>query len=51
MDVQRTTTIRTADNPDPRATLAGFVGIQQRILTVCYNDSKPLSALALHSVV
>jgi putative transposase len=48
MDVQRTITIIIADDPDLRATLAGFQGIQQRISQACYNDGKPLSALALH---
>jgi hypothetical protein len=48
MDVQRTITIRIADDPDLRTTLAGFQGIQQRISQACYNDGKPLSALALH---
>ncbi|MCG8351641.1 MAG: RNA-guided endonuclease TnpB family protein [Chloroflexales bacterium] len=51
MDVQRTITIRIADDPDLRATLAGFQGIQQRISAACYNDGKPLSALALHRAV
>ena len=51
MDVQRTLTIRIADDPDLRATLAGFQGIQQRISPTCYNDGKPLSALALHRAV
>jgi len=51
MDVQRTITICIADDPDLRATLAGFQGIQQRISAACYNDGKPLSALALHRVV
>jgi len=47
MDVQRTITIVMADDPDLRATLAGFQGVQQRISAVCYNDGKPLSALDL----
>lgn len=51
MDVQRTITIIIADDPDLRATLAGFQGIQQRISPACYNDGKPLSALALHRAV
>jgi hypothetical protein len=51
MDVQRTVTIHIADDPDLRATLAGFQGVQQRISAVCYNDGKPLSALALHRTV
>jgi putative transposase len=51
MYVQRTITIRIADDPDLRATLAGFQGVQQRISAVCYNDGKPLSALALHRAV
>jgi putative transposase len=51
MDVQRTITILIADDPDLRATLAGFQGIQQRISQACYNHGKPLSALNLHRVV
>jgi putative transposase len=51
MDVHRTITILIADDPDLRATLAGFQGIQQRISAACYNDGKPLSALALHRAV
>jgi IS605 OrfB family transposase len=51
MDVQRTITIRIADDPDLRATLALFQSIQQRISAACYNDGKPLSALALHRAV
>ena len=51
MDVQRTITIRIADDPDLRATLTGFQGIQQRISPACYNDGKPLSALNLHRAV
>ncbi|HEX9373471.1 MAG TPA: transposase [Roseiflexaceae bacterium] len=51
MDIQRTITIRIADDPDLRATLAGFQGIQQRISPACYNGGKPLSALALHRAV
>jgi putative transposase len=51
MDVQRTITILIADDPDLRATLAGFQSIQQRISPACYNDGKPLSALGLHRVV
>ncbi len=51
MDIQRTITIRIADDPDLRATLAGFQGVQQRISAACYNDSTPLSALALHRAV
>jgi IS605 OrfB family transposase len=51
MDVQRTLTICIADDPDLRATLALFQGIQQRISAACYNDGKPLSALALHRAV
>lgn len=51
MDVQRTVTIRIADDPDLRATLAGFQGIQQRISPVCYHDGTPLSALSLHRAV
>jgi putative transposase len=48
MDIQRTITIRIADDPDLRATLAGFQDVQQRISQACYNDGTPLSALALH---
>jgi putative transposase len=51
MDVQRTIPILIADDPDLRATLTGFQGIQQRISPACYNDGKPLSALALHRAV
>jgi IS605 OrfB family transposase len=51
MDVQRTLTIRIADDPDLLSTLALFQGIQQRISGSCYNDGKPLSALALHRAV
>jgi IS605 OrfB family transposase len=51
MDVQRTITICIADDPDLRATLTGFQGIQQRISQACYNDGQPLSALALHRIV
>ncbi len=51
MDVQRTITIRIADDSDLRATLAGFQGVQQRISAACYNDGTPLSALALHRAV
>lgn len=49
--VKRTITIHIADDPDLRATLAGFQGVQQRISAVCYNDGTPLSALALHRAV
>jgi putative transposase len=51
MDVQRTITIRIADDPALRETLAGFQGIQQRISPACYNNGKPLTALALHRAV
>jgi len=51
MFVQRTITILIADDPDLRATLAGFQGVQQRISAACYNQGTPLSALALHRVV
>src|SRR5512145_1512487 len=51
MDVQRTLTIRIADDPDLRTTLTGFQGVQQRISAACYNDGTPLSALALHRAV
>jgi IS605 OrfB family transposase len=51
MNIQRTITICLADDPDLRATLAGFQGIQQRISAACYNDGTPLSALALHRAV
>lgn len=51
MYAQRTITICIADDPDLRATLAGFQRIQQRISKPCYNDGKPLSALALHRAV
>jgi putative transposase len=51
MDVQRALTIMIADDPDLRATLAGFQGIQQRISQTCYNDGTPLPALALHRAV
>src|SRR5262245_47578793 len=51
MDVQRTVTIRIADDPDLRATLAGFQGVQRRVSAACYNDGKPLPALALHRAV
>jgi putative transposase len=51
MDVQRTITICIVDDPDLRATLAGFQRIQQRISAACYNHGKPLSALALHRAV
>jgi putative transposase len=51
MIVQRTITIRIADDRDLRATLAEFQGIQQRISAACYNNGTPLSALALHRAV
>jgi putative transposase len=51
MDVQCTRTLRIADDPDVRATLARFQGVQQRLPAVCYNDGTPLSALALHRAV
>lgn len=51
MFIQRTITIRIADDPDLRAILTEFQSIQQRISVACYNDGKPLSALALHRAV
>lgn len=51
MFIQRTITIRIADDPDLRAILTEFQSIQQRISVACYNDGKPLSALALHRKV
>jgi hypothetical protein len=51
MCVQHTLTIHLADDPELRATLAGFQGVQQRISAVCYNDGTPLAALALHRAV
>lgn len=51
MDVQRTLTIRIADDPDLRATLTRFQGVQRRISAACYDDGTPLSALALHRAV
>jgi putative transposase len=51
MDIQRTITIRIADDPDLWATLALFQGIQQCISPACYNNGMPLSALALHRAV
>jgi putative transposase len=51
MDIQRTLTICITNDPDLRATLAGFQGIQQRISAACFGGGKPLSALALHRAV
>lgn len=51
MDVQRTITIIIANDPDLRATLTGFQGVQQRISEACYNGGRPLSALALHRAI
>lgn len=47
MFIQRTITITLADDPDLRATLAAFQGVQQRISVACYNSGVPLSALEL----
>ncbi len=51
MNVQRTITIRIADDPDLRATLAALHGVHQRISAVCDTDGAPLSALAPHRAV
>jgi transposase len=51
MDVQRTVTIHIADDPDLRATLAGFQGVQQRISAVCYNFTCPHCVHEAHADV
>jgi IS605 OrfB family transposase len=47
MNIQRTITILIEDDTDLRNTLKGFQQIQQSLSEPCYNEGKPLGALAL----
>jgi len=48
MDIKRSVTILLPDDGDLRATMAAFHRVQQDLSEACYNDGKPLSAIALH---
>jgi IS605 OrfB family transposase len=48
MDITRTMTILLPDDHDLRATVTAFQRVQQALSAPCYNDGKPLGALALH---
>jgi putative transposase len=48
MDIKRSVTILLPDDSDLRATVAAFQRVQQDLSEPCFNDGKPLSALALH---
>jgi len=47
MDIQRTITIIIEPDPDLERTLEAFRAVQQALSEPCYNDGKPLGALAL----
>jgi hypothetical protein len=46
--IQRTNTILLPDDTDLRATLDAFQRVQQALSPICFNDGKPLPALALY---
>jgi putative transposase len=48
MDSKRSVTILLPDAGDLRATVGAFQRVQQDLPQSCYNNGKPLSALALH---
>ncbi len=48
MDIKRSVTILLPDDADLRETVVAFQRVQQRLSEPCYNDGKPLGALALH---
>ncbi len=48
MEIKRCVTILLPDDADLHATVAAFQRVQQDLSEPCYNDGKPLSALALH---
>ncbi len=47
MDMQRSVTILLPDDADLRATVAAFQRVQQQLTEPCFNEGKPLGALAL----
>ncbi len=51
MRIQRTITILIENDPDLRDTLVAFCKVQQALSAPCYNDGKPLGALALQRKV
>ncbi len=51
MRIQRTITILIENDPDLRNTLVAFCKVQQALSAPCYNDGKPLGALALQRKV
>ncbi len=51
MHIQRTVTILIENDPDLRNTLDAFRQVQQALSAPCYNDGKPLGALALQRKV
>ena len=48
MHIQRTITILIEPDPDLKATLEAFRGVQQALSEPCFNQGTPLGALALH---
>ncbi len=48
MDIKRSVTILLPDDDALRATVAAFQSVQQDLSGPCYNEGKPLNALALH---
>jgi len=48
MDIKRSVTILLPDDDDLRATVGAFQRVQQALSEPCYNNGRPLSALALH---
>jgi IS605 OrfB family transposase len=48
MDLTRAVTILLPDDPDLRATVVAFQGVQQALSDACYHNGQPLGALTLH---
>jgi IS605 OrfB family transposase len=48
MDITRSVTILLPADPDLRATVVAFQGVQQALSDACYHHGQPLGALALH---
>src|SRR6185312_10131346 len=48
MDIKRSVTILLPDDDDLRSTVGAFQRVQQALSEPCYNNGRPLSALALH---
>jgi IS605 OrfB family transposase len=48
MDIKRSVTILLPNDADLRATVAAFHHVQQDLSESCFNEGRPLNALALH---